>query len=87
MATYKVTARSGLRVRSKAERNHPDSNAIRNHSIRRWEKARRMVPRKIQRKMGLVLWPIPENGRREKEDRGQHSRQEETGQKAKDEKS
>ena len=56
-------------------------------SIRRWEKARRMVPRKIQRKMGLVLWPIPENGRREKEDRGQHRSQEETGQKAQDEKS
>ena len=70
-----------------AERNHPDSNAIRNHSIRRWEKAKRMVPRKVQRKMGLVLWPIPENGRREKEDRGQHRGQEETGQKAQDEKS
>lgn len=69
------------------ERNHHDSNAIRNHGIRRWEKARRMVPRKIQRKMGLVLWPIPENGRREKEDRGQHRGQEETGQKAQDEKS
>lgn len=59
MATYKVTARSGLRVRSKPNGTIMTAMPYGTTVSGRWEKARRMVPRKIQRKMGLVLWPIP----------------------------
>lgn len=44
MATYKVTAKSGLRVRSSPNRKNSDSDAIRNDGHRRRKEAIRLVP-------------------------------------------